>query len=140
MNSEVSGQEDLAVTYTGLSSSSFCFCLFVFSRAAPRAYRGSQARGPIGTVDSGLHHSCVCDLHHPSLQCQILNPWSEARDRIHNLMVPSRNHAALCFREAGQLPTCEEWILSGLYYWHKNNYVECFIAWRTHQEVCWGQC
>ena len=31
-----------------------------------------------------------CDLHHSSRQRQILNPLSEARDRTHNLMVPSR--------------------------------------------------
>ena len=30
------------------------FCLF---RAAPSAYGGSQARGPIGAVAIGLHHS-----------------------------------------------------------------------------------
>ena len=30
------------------------FCLF---RAAPVAYRGSQARGPIGATAAGLHHS-----------------------------------------------------------------------------------
>ena len=30
---------------------------FAFSRAAPAAYRGSQARGRIGAVASGLHHS-----------------------------------------------------------------------------------
>ena len=30
------------------------FCLF---RAAPTAYQGSQARGPIGAVATGLHHS-----------------------------------------------------------------------------------
>ena len=34
--------------------------------------------------------SCVCDLHHSSWQCQILNPLSVARDRSHNLMVPSQ--------------------------------------------------
>ena len=34
--------------------------------------------------------SCVCDLHHSSEQCWILNPLSEARDRAHNLMLPSR--------------------------------------------------
>uniref|UniRef100_A0A8D1RAJ6 Magnesium transporter n=1 Tax=Sus scrofa TaxID=9823 RepID=A0A8D1RAJ6_PIG len=34
----------------------------------------------------------VCDLHYSSWQCQILNPLSEARDRTHNLMVPSRIH------------------------------------------------
>ena len=35
----------------------FCFCLFAFSRAAPAAYGGSQARGLIGAVAAGLHHS-----------------------------------------------------------------------------------
>ena len=34
--------------------------------------------------------SCVCDLHHRSRQSQTLNPLSEARDRTHNLMVPSQ--------------------------------------------------
>ena len=32
-------------------------CLFVFSRAVPAAYGGSQARGLIGAVAVGLHHS-----------------------------------------------------------------------------------
>ena len=32
----------------------------------------------------------VCKLHHSSQQHQILNPQSEARDRTHNFMVPSR--------------------------------------------------
>ena len=33
------------------------FYLFVFSRAAPMAYGGSQAKGLIRTVDTGLRHS-----------------------------------------------------------------------------------
>ena len=33
----------------------FFFCLFSFSRAAPPAYGGSQARGPIGAVAPGLN-------------------------------------------------------------------------------------
>ena len=33
------------------------FCLFAFSRAASAAYGGSQARGPVGVVAAGLHHS-----------------------------------------------------------------------------------
>ena len=34
------------------------FCLFfVFSRAAPAAYGGSQARGPIGAIAASLHYS-----------------------------------------------------------------------------------
>ena len=35
----------------------FCFGLFAISWAAPAAYGRSQARGPIGVVATGLHHS-----------------------------------------------------------------------------------
>ena len=35
----------------------FFFGLFAFSWAPPAAYGGSQARGPIGAVAAGLHHS-----------------------------------------------------------------------------------
>ena len=40
----------------------------------------------------------VCDLHHSSRQCQILNPLSEARVRICILMDTSRilNHNRNC--------------------------------------------
>ena len=38
--------------------------------------------------------SQVCDLHHSSQQCWILNLLSEARDRTCNLMAPSQ----ICFR------------------------------------------
>ena len=34
-----------------------CVCLFAFSRAAPTAYGGSQARGLIGAVAASLHQS-----------------------------------------------------------------------------------
>ena len=37
--------------------------------------------------------SSVCDLHHSSWQCQILNPLSKARDQTSILMDPSR----ICF-------------------------------------------
>ena len=33
--------------------------------------------------------SCICDLHHSSWQCHILNPLSKPRDGTYNLMVPS---------------------------------------------------
>ena len=36
--------------------------------------------------------SCICDLHHSSQQCQILNPLSETRDQTYNLMVTSQIH------------------------------------------------
>ena len=35
----------------------FIFCLFAFSRAAYVAHGGSQARGRIGAVATGLHHN-----------------------------------------------------------------------------------
>ena len=44
----------------------FFFLVFFFFRAAPLAYEGPQARGWIGTVAGGLHHS--------SQQCRILDP------------------------------------------------------------------
>ena len=47
----------------------FFFCLFAFSRAAPAAYEGSQARGQIRAVATGLRqrHSmnpifCLCKM------------------------------------------------------------------------------
>ena len=72
----------------------FFFGLFAFYRAAPVAYGDSQARDLIGTVAAGLHHSHsnVCNLHHSSRQCWILNPLSGARDRTRVLMVVSRVH------------------------------------------------
>ena len=36
--------------------------------------------------------SCVCNPHHSSRQCRILNPLSEARDRTCHLTVPSWIH------------------------------------------------
>ena len=87
--------------YKGLLSGIFLsfFLSFSFFRTACMAYGGSQARGWIGALAASLHHShCnagstprLC-LHHSSLQCRILNPLSEVRDRTRNLMVPSRIH------------------------------------------------
>ena len=34
--------------------------------------------------------SRICDLHHSSQQCRVLNPVSEVRDGTHKLMVPSQ--------------------------------------------------
>ena len=42
------------------------------------------------TATAMRNPSCICDLHHSSRQRQILNPLGEARDRTHNLMVPSQ--------------------------------------------------
>ena len=45
-----------------------CVCVFAFSRAAPMAYGGSQARGPIGAVAMGLHLSHSNARSEPCLQ------------------------------------------------------------------------
>ena len=67
------------------------------SWAAPAAYGGSQARGPIGAVATGLRQSHSNAGSEPRLQPTpqlteqwILNPLSKDRDRTRNLMVPSR--------------------------------------------------
>ena len=90
----------------------FFFDFFAISRAASVAYGGSQARGLIGAIVAGLYQghsysgskprlqptpqlmatqdpSHVCDTHHSSWQCQILNSLIEARDGTRNLIVPS---------------------------------------------------
>ena len=72
------------------------YCLF---RAATMAYGGSQARGLIRAIAASLRHSHsharsepsrVCNLHHRSWQCEILNPLSKPRDRTQNFMVSSQ--------------------------------------------------
>ena len=72
----------------------FIFCLF---RATPMAYAGTQARGSIEAVATGLHHSLVMpdpshigNLRHSSWQLGILNPLSKARDRTCILMDTSQ--------------------------------------------------
>ena len=63
------------------------------------AYGGSQARGPVkavayttatATATGDLSH--ICDPHHRSWQCQILNPLSEARDSTRVFMDASQVH------------------------------------------------
>ena len=56
-----------------------------------------KARGPVGATAADLCHghttqdpSHVCNLHHSSRQRWILNPLRKARDRTHNLTIPSQ--------------------------------------------------
>ena len=44
------------------------------------------------TATAKLDLSFICDPHHSSWQCWILNPLREARDQAHNLMDPSQVH------------------------------------------------
>ena len=47
----------------------------------------SELQLPASTTAIAMQDpSHVCDVHHSSCQCQILNPLSEARDQIHILM------------------------------------------------------
>ena len=83
-----------------LSDNNFLIYSFIYFRAAPAAHKGSQARGQIRATAAGLHHSHsnlesephLWPIYHSSWQWRILNPLSEARDRICNLMVLSRIH------------------------------------------------
>ena len=79
----------------------YFYLLFCLLRATPAAHGGSQARGPIGAAVASLHHSHsnpshICNLHHSSWQCQILNPLRKAKDQTRNLMVPRQ----ICFHRA----------------------------------------
>ena len=49
------------------------FCLFAFSRSAPAAYGGSQARCPFGAVAAGLchRHSSLCLWPTPQLRAML---------------------------------------------------------------------
>ena len=62
-------------------------CLYLLYRAILMAYGSSQARGLIGAIAPAYVTAAempvpsrVCNLHHRSWQCQILNPLSEVRD------------------------------------------------------------
>ena len=71
----------------------FFFFFFLLFKATPATYIGSQASGRVGaytraTATSDL--SRVCNLHHSSRHCRLLNPLSGARDGTCNLMIPSR--------------------------------------------------
>ena len=65
------------------------------------------------TATASWDPSWVCDLHHSSQQCWILNPLSEARDWTCNLMVPSHIHLPLRHDRNSYSP-CFYWYLSGL--------------------------
>ena len=73
------------------------FFSFFYFKAAPAAHGGSQARGLIGVVAAGLHHSQSNARSEPHLQptpqlmaTPVLNPVSEARDRTCVLMDPNQ--------------------------------------------------
>ena len=51
----------------------------------------SELQLPAYTIATAVQDpSLVCDLHHNSQQCQIINPLSEARDQTQIVMDASR--------------------------------------------------
>ena len=71
----------------------FFFFFFWLFRAVPKAYGSSQlgvkSELQLPAYTTGMatpDPSRVCDLHHSSRQCRLINPLSEARDRTHILM------------------------------------------------------
>ena len=66
-NSETSERE-ISTTCKSTTLYLFIFCLFAFSRAAPVAYGGSQARGRIGAVATSLRQSHSNAGSEPRLQ------------------------------------------------------------------------
>ena len=83
----------------GLSSvlNKFCFFLCFLGphlqhMEVPRL-RGESELQLLAYTTATQDLSHICSLHHTSRQCRILNPWSEARDWTHSLMVPSQ----ICF-------------------------------------------
>ena len=80
----------------------FPFFFFAFFMAAPTAYGGSQARGQIGAIATGLRHShsntgfriLATSATYTTAHSKgwILSPLSEARDRTCILMNASQIH------------------------------------------------
>ena len=77
----------------------FYFYLFIFGFLGPHLWHMEVPRLGVEsklqlpsniTATAKPDLSLVWDLHHSSQQRQILNPLSEARDGIHNLIVPSQ--------------------------------------------------
>ena len=86
----------------------------------PRLGVESELQLPVYTTDTATQDpSHICGLYHSSRQCQSLNPLSEARDRTHNLTVPSRIH--FC------------WAMMGTpYLYHFNWSFQITVLW-----LCW---
>ena len=87
----------------GWFSFSFYFILFIYFllfRATPGRHMEVPRLGVYSelqmlaytTATATSDPSHICDLHHSSWQCWILNPLSKAKDRTWNLMVPSWIH------------------------------------------------
>ena len=79
----------------------FFLCLFrahLWHMEVPRLGVQSELQLLAYTIATATQdQSCICDLHHSSQQCQILNPLSRTRDQTHVLVGTSwvRYHWAM---------------------------------------------
>ena len=74
---------------------SFLFFSFLFGphpRHMEVSGLGVESEGAYAPATAMPDQSHICDLHHSSQQCQILNPLSEARDQTKVLMNTSQIH------------------------------------------------
>ena len=78
------GMDESGVGGGGLSSASVFFFFPCLLRATPETYGGSQARGPVRDIATGLHNT------HSSQQRWILNPLGKARDQTCALLDTSQ--------------------------------------------------
>ena len=88
--------------------------------------------------------SCICDLHHNSQQCQILNPLSETRDQTWVLMDPSQIHSCWTTTGAPEIFSNVFVISSlshGLFVIMLHNFQIFWLFKRSHAgiELCCGQ-
>ena len=88
-------KEKREIQFSELSLFFFFSSLF---RAAPTAYGGSQARGEVGAIALAYATAtampdprCICDLHHSSRPCWILNPLSEANLHMANRFISAES-------------------------------------------------
>jgi len=103
------GREKLEIycCKTLFSFLSFSFCFFelcLWAMEVSRLGIKSELQLPAYTTATAMWDlSCVCNLHHSSRKCWILNPLSEARDRICILIDTSQVHNLLSHNGNSQL-------------------------------------
>jgi len=87
----------LAVSLEHWEAAFCCCCCFLgphpWHMDVPRLGVESKLQLPAHATATAMQDpSRVCNLHHSSQQCWILNPPSEPRDRTRNLMITSQMH------------------------------------------------
>ena len=117
-----------------LASYTFFFWPFLgplpWHMEAPRLGGKSELQLPACTTATATQDpSSICNRHHSSRRCQILNPLSEVRDRICVLMVPS--WICFCCATTGT-PSYTYFETDGTSLWHLLGITRIVSLTRTH--------